>query len=305
MGIRLAAIDVGSNAVRFELGELVDKKQIQVILNHRVPIRLGDDSFSKGIISDKTMKALTLAFVEFQKLMIKHNVKYYKAVATSALRDAKNAFELVDLIYSTSHIQLDIIDGKEEARLVHLSVSHIENISKKNALLIDIGGGSVEFIVSINGKIKSFYSLNMGTIRLLTLAKKRNAKDLKKFLTREVKKHLKPILKYKKYFNCPYDKKIFVGTGGNVKSLNKMADMFNRTGKNDISAFEMEILEKLISSYSIQERIHKLNLKPDRADVILPATIIIQEIMKAMDFKKVKAPNIGVKDGILIQLAKF
>ncbi len=170
MGIRLAAIDVGSNAVRFELGELVDKKQIQVIHNYRVPIRLGNDSFSRGKIGDKTIKAVLEAFIEFQQLMIKYDVKYYKAVATSALRDAKNSEELVDLIFSTSHIQLDIIDGKEEARLVHLSVSHVENISKKNALLIDIGGGSVEFIISINGQLKKFYSLNMVTIRLLNRA---------------------------------------------------------------------------------------------------------------------------------------
>lgn len=81
--------------------------------------------------------------------------------------------------------------------------------------------------------------------------------------------------------------------------------MFNRSGKNEIGAFEIEVLEKLISGYSVKERINKLNLKPDRADVIFPATVIIQEIMKAMDFKKVKTPNIGVKDGILIQLAKF
>jgi exopolyphosphatase/guanosine-5'-triphosphate,3'-diphosphate pyrophosphatase len=305
MGIRLAAIDVGSNAVRFELGELVDKKQIQVIHNYRVPIRLGDDSFSKGKISDKTMHSVIKAFIEFQKLMIQYDVKYYKAVATSALRDATNKEVLVDLIYSTSHIQLDIIDGKEEARLVHLSVSHVENISKKNSLLIDIGGGSVEFVISINGKIKNFYSLNMGTIRLLHKAKKNKAKDLRKFLYSEVRKNLRPILKYKKYFNKPHDKKVFVGTGGNIKSLNKLAEMFDRHGKHEISHFQIEVLEKIISSYSIPERIEKLGLKPDRADVILPAAIIILEIMKAMDFKKMKAPNVGVKDGILIQLAKF
>lgn len=305
MGIRLAAIDVGSNAVRFELGELVNKKQIQILHNYRVPIRLGDDSFSKGKITDKTVRAMVQAFIEFQRLMIKYNVKYYKAVATSALRDAKNGDELADLIFSTSHIQLDIIDGKEEARLVHLSVSHVENITKKNALLMDIGGGSVEFIISSNGKIKNFYSLNMGTIRLLNKIKKKKPKDIKKFLTREIHKGLKPILKHKRYFNCPYDKKVFVGTGGNLKSLNKLADIFNRTGKNEISFFEMEILEKIIESYSVPERVQKLHLKPDRADVILPAALIVVEVMKAMNFRKVKTPNVGVKDGILIQLAQF
>jgi exopolyphosphatase/guanosine-5'-triphosphate,3'-diphosphate pyrophosphatase len=305
MGIRLAAIDVGSNAIRFELGELVDKKQIQVILNYRVPIRLGDDSFARGKISDKTLRAVIRAFIEFQKLMIQHDVKYYKAVATSALRDAKNKEVLVDLVYSTSHIQLDIIDGKEEARLVHLSVSHVENISKKNSLIIDIGGGSVEFIISVNGKLKNFYSLNMGTIRLLQKAKKQRVKDLRKFLTLEIRKNLRPILKYKKYFKRAHDKKVFVGTGGNLKSLNKLADMFHRSGKNDITSFEIEVLEKIIASYTVRERVQKLNLKPDRADVILPAAIIVSEIMKVMDFKKIKAPNVGVKDGILIQLAKF
>lgn len=303
MGIRLAAIDVGSNAVRFELGELVDKDQIEILHNYRVPIRLGEDTFSKGYIGEKTMRALIKAFIEFQRLMIQYKVKYYKAVATSALRDARNQEELVDLIFSTSHIQLDIIDGKEEARLVHLSVSHIENISKKNTLIVDIGGGSVEFIISINGKIKNFCSLNMGTIRLLH--RSRNKPHLHKFLTREVRKNLKPILKYKRYFNCPYDKKVFIGTGGNVKSLNKLSDVFRRPNKNEISTFEMDILETVISNYSIRDRINKLKLKSDRADVILPATIIINEIMKAMDFKKIKAPNVGVKDGILIQLAQF
>lgn len=303
MGIRLAAIDVGSNAVRFELGELVDKKQIEVIHNYRVPIRLGEDSFSKGRISDKTTKALIRAFIDFQRYMIKYDVKYYKAVATSALRDARNKEELVDLIYSASHIQLDIIDGKEEARLVHLSVSHVENISKKNALLIDIGGGSVEFIMSINGKIKNFYSLNMGTIRLLHRAK--NKADPYKFLIKEIRKNLQPIVKYKRYFNGPHDRKVFIGTGGNVKSLNKISDIFDRSNENEISSFEMEILESVISNFTIKERIEKLGLKPDRADVILPATLIINEIMKLMDFKKIKAPNVGVKDGILIQLAQF
>lgn len=305
MGIRLAAIDVGSNAVRFELGELVNKKQIQVLHNYRVPIRLGDDSFSKGKISDATMHLLIHAFIEFQKLMIRYDVKYYKAVATSALRDAANQEVLVDLIYTTSHIKLDIIDGKEEARLVHLGVSHIENITKKNSLLIDIGGGSVEFIISVNGRIKTFKSLNMGTIRLLQMAKKMKAKDLHKFLTAEVRKNLKPILKFKKYFKCTHDKKVFVGTGGNLKSLNKLAEIFHRSGKNEISLFQMEVLEKIISTHSVTERINKLGLKPDRADVILPAAIVVLEIMKAMDFKKIKTPNVGVKDGILIQLAKF
>lgn len=305
MGIRLAAIDVGSNAVRFELGELVNKKQIQVLHNYRVPIRLGEDSFSRGIVSEKTMRALVRAFVEFQKHMIEYNVKYYKAVATSALRDAKNSEEIVDLIYAASHIQLDIIAGKEEARLVHLSVSHVENLTKKNALLIDIGGGSVEFIISAGGQIKNFYSLNMGTLRLLNKIDKAKPQDVRKFLSREIRKHLQPVLKHRRYFNCPYDKKVFVGTGGNLKSLNKLANILNREGKNEITATELDYLERIISSYTLKERIQKLDLKPDRADVILPAALIVLEIMNALNFRKVKTPNVGVKDGILIQLSKF
>ncbi len=304
MGVRLAAIDVGSNAIRLTIGEL-EKNGINIIENYRVPLRLGRDTFSKNSIQDSTVKALLRAFVEFQHHFIKHKVKYYKAAATSAFRDAKNKEELLDLIYSTSHIQLDIIDGREEARLIHLAVSHTENISNKNALLIDIGGGSVEFIISIDGKIKKFFSLNMGTVRLLQKCNREKPLNLKRYLRNEIRKTLDPILRYKNYFNTLNDKKVLIGTGGNLKSLNKLSSsLFKDSGKESIKYLEIELMEKILFGYTMQERMTQLDLKKDRADVILPAVLVIEEVMRSFSFKSIKTPNIALKDGILIQLSK-
>lgn len=304
MGIRLAAIDVGSNAIRMSIGEH-EKNGIDIIKNYRVPLRLGQDSFSKGEIQDTTMKALIRAFIEFQKLFIKHKVKYYKAIATSALRDAKNSHELIDLIYSTSHIQLDIIDGKEEARLVHLGVSHVVDISKKNALLVDIGGGSVEFIISIRGEIRKFFSLPMGTVRLLQKANQYKPLELKRFLKNEIRKRMEPLQSYVRTFKCDDNQKIFVGTGGNVKSLNKLSsEIFKDSKKDEMSFKEIDMLEKILFGYSMKERTTILGLKKDRADVILPAVLILEEIMELFEFKNIRSPNIALKDGILIQLSK-
>lgn len=304
MGIRLAAIDVGSNAIRLSIADH-EKNGIEIIHNYRVPIRLGQDSFTKGSIQDTTMKATLRAFIEFQKLFIKHKVKYYKAVATSALRDAKNSHELIDLIYSTSHIQLDLIDGKEEARLVHLGVSHVENISKKNALLVDIGGGSVEFIISVKGQIKKFFSLPMGTVRLLNKANSYKPIELKKFLRTEIRKRIEPLESYVKLFQCEDRNKVLIGTGGNVKSLNKLSsDIFKNSQKDQMSFKEIDFLEKILFGYTMKERTTLLGLKPDRADVILPAVLILEEIMRLFNFKEIRAPNIALKDGILIQLSK-
>jgi exopolyphosphatase/guanosine-5'-triphosphate,3'-diphosphate pyrophosphatase len=251
------------------------------------------------------MKATLRAFIEFQKLFIKHKVKYYKAVATSALRDAKNSHELIDLIYSTSHIQLDLIDGKEEARLVHLGVSHVENISKKNALLVDIGGGSVEFIISVKGQIKKFFSLPMGTVRLLNKANSYKPIEIKKFLRTEIRKRTEPLKAYVKLFQCEDRNKVLIGTGGNVKSLNKLSsDIFKNSQKDQMSFKEIDFLEKILFGYTMKERIMLLGLKPDRADVILPAVLILKEIMMLFNFKEIRAPNIALKDGILIQLSK-
>lgn len=304
MGIRIGAIDVGSNAVRMCIGEL-NKSEIEVLENFRVPIRLGEDSFSKGYIDDNNLRELLRAFVQFEKEFSKLKVKKYKAVATSALRDAKNKDRLIDLIYSTSQIKLDIIDGKEEAKLVHLGVSHIEDLSKKRALLIDIGGGSVEFIISNNGRLAKFFSFNMGTVRLIGKLKKSDPIEYKKNIENDVRNFLKPLIKYKKYFQVDNTRKLFIGTGGNIKALNKLSNtLFKGSDKEEVTSFELELLEKILFGFSLEERIQKLDMRADRADVILPAVIMVREVLNEFGFSMIKAPDVGLKDGILIQVAR-
>ena len=163
----LAAIDVGSNAMRIMVGRIVYDGKVEVIENLRLPVRLGQDAFTTGLVSEETAQQAVDAFTRFRKTLDDHKVDKVRAVATSALRETANSDLLIDRIARSTGIEIEIISGEEEARLIHLAVAQSVNLNKKHALLIDIGGGSVEVTLSQNGNILSTESYNMGTVRLL------------------------------------------------------------------------------------------------------------------------------------------
>ncbi len=164
---KIAAIDAGSNAIRMIVGNVNEAWQVEPIENIRLPVRLGQDVFASGSLREKTIQQATDAFLHFQRVAQDLGVEKTRAIATSAMREAANSDILLDRISRTSGIEVEIISGAEEARLIHLAVANVVNLKAKRAVLIDVGGGSVEVTISENENIISTESYNMGTVRLL------------------------------------------------------------------------------------------------------------------------------------------
>ncbi len=298
----LAVIDVGSNAVRMALGS-VGRSNVQIVKSFRAPIRLGSDSFSKGNISRQTIYRLIDTFNVFCDIIKQSKVSVTKAVATSAFREAKNRQKLLRQINRESRINLEVISEREEARLIHLAVTRDINLGKKRALIVDIGGGSIEYIISINGKIKTFKSLKMGTVRLSQLIAKYPEHQHLSILRKEIRKGMRKLSGYARFFNCGSDKKVIVGTGGNVRTMHRLSKEFLRNPrKESIPYDDFCKMTRLISTYAIDERIKELGLRRDRADVILPALIILEETMRTFGFNEIRTPKVGLKDGLLYDL---
>lgn len=295
----IAVIDVGSNAVRMALGS-GNRSGIQVIKSFRAPIRLGSDVFSVGKISDENIARLVDAFKLFQDIIRQSKVSDTFAIATSAVRDCSNKKQLVETLKRETGIELRVIDEKEEARLIHVAVSAEVELSKKKALITDIGGGSVEFVRSHDRKIKDFISLRLGTVRLSQSLIQVPPSEHLPFLRSEVSKALKKLGPMANFFGTNPSKKLFVGTGGNVRTLHRLSKEFFRNPKKEsIALSDFERLTRLISTYTYEERIKELDLRKDRADVILPAMVILEETMKLLGFNEIRTPKVGLKDGLL------
>jgi len=298
----IAAIDVGSNAMRMMVGRMVFDGKIEVVENLRLPVRLGQDAFTTGFVSGETSQQAVDAFTRFRKIMDDHKVEKVRSVATSAMRELTNSGLLIDRIARTTGIEIEVISGEEEARLIHLGVSHSVDLKNKHALLIDIGGGSVEVTLSLNGNIISTESYNMGTVRLLKkLTSEKNSGPAFHKLVRayaEAARHrIDRELGSKKINIC-------VGTGGNIEEMGNLRQkLFKRDSDRAITLEELDKLVETLSRMKVEDRMRKFKLKPDRADVILPACIVLQMIAHEAKIKEVVIPNVGLKDGVLWDMA--
>lgn len=298
----LAAIDVGSNAMRLVVGRLSYDNKLEMLENLRLPVRLGQDAFSLKQIREETAQLAIDAFIRFRKLADDHAVERIRAVATSAMREASNSDMLIDRIARTTGIEIEIISGEEEARLIHLAVANTVNLKNKRAMLIDIGGGSVEVTLSQGDNILSTESYNMGTVRLLEKLGDKPANLPFDELVREYaeapRRRIERELKNKKIDLC-------LGTGGNIEEMGELRKkLFKRESDSVITLEELEKLSKTLSRMSVEERRRKFKLRPDRADVILPASIVLKMIAKEARVDEIKIPKVGLKDGILIDLAQ-
>lgn len=282
--MRYAAIDIGSNAVRLFIadvhelnGEFSFRKNTLV----RVPIRLGDDVFLRGRISEQKAKDLVQAMAAFKQLMEVYKVEDYLAYATSAMRESENGPELVKKIKKAG-INLQIVDGEEEAQVIYSNKVERKKDEKGTYLYIDVGGGSTELSIVSEQNIINSKSFKIGTIRLLENAVSENQwMEIKEW----VKKNTSD---YKGVFG--------IGTGGNIARLGTLAEL--KIGK-PLTLAKLKSINKLLLSYSYQERIVYLGLRPDRADVIVPAAEIFIKIMKWAKMKNIYVPQVGVVDGII------
>lgn len=288
---KYAAIDIGSNAIRLLIANVIvakDKEpQFKKSSLVRVPIRLGADVFVDGQISKDNIQRMVDAIQSFKLLMKIHDVEKYKACATSAMREAENGKEVVNEILKQTAIKIDIIGGKEEAAII--SSTDLKQLLKSDAsyLYVDVGGGSTEFTIFSKGKIVNSKSFKMGTVRLLN-----NKKSVNKQIFKEVEIWIKN--------NTDNFKQIaLIGSGGNINKLFKMS---GRTEGKPISYIYLNAQYQFLKKMSYSERVSELSLNPDRADVIIPATKIYLSAMKWSGARKIYVPKIGLADGIIKSL---
>ena len=286
---KYAAIDIGSNAIRLLISNIIITKhnepQYKKVSLVRVPIRLGKDVFDDGFISDENQKRMIDAMKAFKLLMKVHQTEKHMACATSAMREAKNGKEIVTLIKKEAGINISIIDGETEAKIIS-STDLSELIDgNKSYLYVDVGGGSTEFTFFSHGKIIASKSYKMGTVRLLDKKTNRETwKDIEKWIKKYSEKSGKIEL---------------IGSGGNINHIFKHSG--NKTGK-PLSYIYLNAHYKFLKSMTYEERISELKLNPDRSDVIIPATKIYLSAMKWSGARKIHVPKIGLADGIIKSL---
>ncbi len=300
---QIAAIDIGSNAIRLVIGNLDAHGEVHITKKFREPVRLGQDVFASGVLSKKTIALGIECFSHFRRIIDQNNVTHMRAIGTSALREAKNREEFIAAIFEHTSIKITCIDGAEEARLISRAIDQKVKLRNRNAVIIDIGGGSVEIIISLDGKVRAMQSFKVGTVRLLQMMNERNLKEknLQVFLNekmQEVRKFVLDTVKNKHIDLC-------IGTGGNFETLGKLrVALLNKTSIYSMSAYELEELQTHLIGMSIKERIQFLRIKPDRADVIVPASLIGLMIMNFVDCEILSVPFVGLRDGVLLELSE-
>jgi exopolyphosphatase / guanosine-5'-triphosphate,3'-diphosphate pyrophosphatase len=299
----IAAIDVGTNAMRLVIGSINHDHHIELLENIREPVRLGKDVFAKGSISEETTERAIEAFQKFKRLIDKYGVEHIKAVATSATREALNSDIFIDRIAQATGIDITPIGGEEEARLIHLAVADRVSLRNKRAILIDIGGGSIEVTLVSDGSIQATVSFNMGTVRLLQkLEQERVGEPRFNQLVREyadaTRKWLETRIGRQRLDLC-------VATGGNAEALGELRKrLLGKDSQFVITRQELDALVDTLQGMSFAERLQELRLRPDRADVIVPAAIVLQTILRQAGVDQVLVPNVGLKDGVLLDIVQ-
>ena len=287
--MRLAAIDIGSNAARLLISEVTTDDKGLTSFNKlylvRVPLRLGFDVFELGIISKPKIGMVLQTMKAYKHLCNAYDVKYIKACATSAMRDAKNADDIIRKVKLETEIEIEVITGDVEAGLVYENHAE-ENLDKDHSYLyIDVGGGSTELSFFSNGILIYKKSFNIGTIRLLkNMVTDKDWDDMKEVL-RTVIKGQKEV--------------VAIGSGGNINKV------FSMSKRKDGKPLQLELLRdyyKELSSVTLAERITKFNLREDRADVLVPAILIYINVMRWAGAEQIYVPKIGLADGLIRHL---
>jgi exopolyphosphatase / guanosine-5'-triphosphate,3'-diphosphate pyrophosphatase len=288
--LKIAAIDIGSNAVRLLIEEVFETDNVFHIYKvslTRVPLRLGDDVFDKNRISKEKLSQLTKTLKAFWYLMDAQNIEHFRACATSAMREADNSDQAIKIIKKEANIKIEVISGREEANLIFSNFA-VQKLDKTlNYLYIDVGGGSTEVTLIKNGKRIKYKSFPIGTVRML--------KD------KVSKKKWEEARKWIEELCLKEDHLVGIGTGGNINRLHKEC---GKKTDEPVSYSELLIMRDYIDSHSFDDRIVKLKLKPDRADVIVPAADIYLRIMEFANVEFLQVPKIGLSDGIILNLYK-
>jgi len=286
--LRFAAIDIGSNAIRLLFTNVVEEGRTTSFRKSsliRVPLRLGDDAFNNGKISAKKIDKLVNTMQAFRLLIEVYDVVAYRVCATSAMREANNSSEIVSRVKREAGVEIEVIDGKEEAEIIYAN-QIVELLNDANYYLyVDVGGGSTEITLFGNKKLIESKSFNIGTIRMLS--------------GKNTKADFAEIKEWLKYLGIEKKRVSLIGSGGNINKIFKLSGKKNST---ELNYEELNEIYKFVNYYSLDERIRILGLNPDRADVIIPASEIYLKIMKWSKSERIIIPTIGVSDGIVHKL---
>jgi exopolyphosphatase/guanosine-5'-triphosphate,3'-diphosphate pyrophosphatase len=287
---KYAAIDIGSNAMRVLISNVVEiKEEVHFQKNAlvRAPIRLGEDSFTLGEISKKNLKRMISAMKAFKLLMKVHGVSHYQAYATSALREANNSREVVEQVKKKAGIKIEIIDGRKEAEIISNSKIFDFLNTQKTFLFVDVGGGSTEFTFINEGKRVCSKSFKIGTVRLINnLVDDRIWEAIRNWITKNTQ---------------PYHKITLMGSGGNINKLFKLSNI--KEGK-PLSVIKLNQIFLELESLSYEDRIVKFELNPDRADVIIPAARIYLKALEWSGGQRIYVPKFGLSDGMIKYMHK-
>lgn len=286
---KYGAIDIGSNAIRLLITTVIEQKNKETKFKKtsliRVPIRLGADVFTKGEISDVNFDRMVDSLNAFKLLMKAHNIVKYRACATSAMREATNGKEITEKLLKETGINIEIIDGDDEAKIIASTDLKTYLVHDKTFLYVDVGGGSTELTIFSEGKTVISRSFKNGTVRLINnLVDESMWQEMKNWIKENTRK---------------YNHITLLGTGGNINSTYKFSGI--KLGTPMSYKYLIEYFNE-VSSMSYEDRISKLNMNPDRADVIIPALRIYISAMKWSGAEEVYVPKIGLSDGIIRSL---
>lgn len=297
----LAAIDVGANAIKMTVATLDDAGRLSVVDRAREPVRLGTDVFASGAVSEEALERVTDAFIRLRALVDRHGATQVRAVGTSALREATNRELVLDRVFQVSGIDVEVVSPDEEARLIFLGVASKLDFKGRRALLIDIGGGSVEISLAADGRLLSTSSFKLGAVRLLQVLEEKKYGERQ--FSRLVHGYVGAIEKLlRQEMGQPVD--LCVGTGGNIESLADLCRASSEEGRDGrFTPGELDVVLKKLQSLTIAERVQELGLRPDRADVIVPAAIVLQHVLALAGPAEVVVPQVGLREGLLADMA--
>jgi len=319
--IRCAGMDVGSNAIRLTIAEFKSPTRYRILERRRVPVRLGESVFHTGRIAPETMDAALDAFRDFRRCMEENGVVVHRAVATSATREAKNRAAFLDRVHSETGIDLELIPGPEEARLVALGVRAKLSLMRGTSIIIDVGGGSSELALVERGQILLVESHDLGAVRLLEQVGKGRGRKLLRFLHETIRASRFPLLDSLRGHAVSQ----LIGTGGNIETLASLRVNgaargggrgsrrgSSRNGSRDVNerkpvSLPLSRLRALLHAMAEmppEERARRFELRPDRADVIVPAGAIFEYVATRTRVHQVKVPFVGLVDGVLLDLAQ-
>lgn len=296
---RVAAIDVGSNAIRYMAVEFMDPSHWVDLEVQRVPVRLGHNAFLTGSLDPHAMRAAVETMAAFRRSMDNLGIPRYRAVATSAVRDSRNGPELVDLVRRETGIRLETITGTEEARLVWTALRNRVDLGDASWLTVDLGGGSLEVSLVSGEGIHWTDSHTMGTVRIL--------EDLGEGET-DPKRFRRLVSEYARTLRFPsrLDPARIAGllaTGGNMETLADLAEApVDERGVSRVPVSRLKELTRRLARMSVEERITRLGLRQDRADVILPAALIYGHVARLAGVQEILVPRVGVKEGVLLDV---